>query len=442
MHFKNIVIITLFLSVNMTIIDAQPKKEDKQSCVSSKCHATMGKQKFVHGPVAVTECSACHQLVKNEKHKFQKIDSTASLCSACHEPLELKKNVHQPVIKGNCTGCHNPHQSNQQYFLKKDKLSEVCFTCHDKNMISKKSGHGPAMDGDCSLCHQPHSSDNEKLLLQSGNTMCFECHSDIKDNLATAQGIHKPVSESCVKCHNPHSNDGPTLLAKDIPDQCFDCHKAMHDDIDKSLVKHKAVDIDKKCFNCHQPHHTNVGKLLKDEPLTLCLSCHNKEIESPSGSLANIDEWLKKNKEWHGPIRNKDCSSCHDVHGSNFFRILKKDYPKEFYTSFDAKKYELCFSCHQPTLVQDAKTLVLTNFRDGDINLHYLHVNKKVKGRTCRACHESHASDHPKHIRDVVPFGKWNLPIRFEGNANGGSCSPGCHASKDYKRTLAKGAKK
>ena len=73
---------------------------------------------------------------------------------------------------------------------------------------------------------------------------------------------------------------------------------------------------------------------------------------------------------------------------------------------------------------------------DGLLNLHYLHVNKQDKGRTCRACHEVHASKRPAHIRESVPFGKnnWPLEINFTQHKDGGSCAPGCHKAQEYHR--------
>jgi hypothetical protein len=63
-------------------------------------------------------------------------------------------------------------------------------------------------------------------------------------------------------------------------------------------------------------------------------------------------------------------------------------------------------------------------------------VNRERKGRTCRACHETHASNKAKHIRDSVPFGPggWELPIGYEKTATGGSCAPGCHSAYTYDR--------
>lgn len=78
----------------------------------------------------------------------------------------------------------------------------------------------------------------------------------------------------------------------------------------------------------------------------------------------------------------------------------------------------------------------LTNFRDGDLNLHYLHVNRDKKGRSCRTCHEIHGSDLPAHVATSVPFegSGWPLPIGFKKTPSGGSCAPGCHKPYGYDR--------
>jgi predicted CXXCH cytochrome family protein len=165
-----------------------------------------------------------------------------------------------------------------------------------------------------------------------------------------------------------------------------------------------------------------------------CMICHDKPLDTPTGKVLNMEQFLAANKEAHGPILQKDCSACHNAHGSDNFRMLKEDFPPVFYAPFDLKKYNLCFNCHEKTLVLDPKTTTLTGFRNGDQNLHYVHVNKSVKGRTCRACHDVHATNNPRHVRDAVPFGGWDLPVGFVKKENGGSCLPGCHQRFDYDR--------
>ena len=121
----------------------------------------------------------------------------------------------------------------------------------------------------------------------------------------------------------------------------------------------------------------------------------------------------------------------HDPHGGATFSLLREPYPREFYAPFKLESYGLCFRCHLAETFTTQSTETLTRFRDGAKNLHFLHVNRD-KGRTCRACHETHASNLPVHMASDVPFGDWALPIGFEPLTDGGKCAPGCHAPKEY----------
>jgi predicted CXXCH cytochrome family protein len=130
------------------------------------------------------------------------------------------------------------------------------------------------------------------------------------------------------------------------------------------------------------------------------------------------------------------CNECHQVHGASNARLLKTYFADSFYKDFDLANYALCFSCHEKSLVLDQQTTQLTGFRNGDQNLHSVHVNRMEKGRTCKACHEIHGSDEPKHVARTVPFegGGWALPINFRKSPTGGGCAPGCHQPFDYDR--------
>ena len=176
--------------------------------------------------------------------------------------------------------------------------------------------------------------------------------------------------------------------------------------------------------------------LQRDEQPQLCLNCHDQPIETADGStLTNMAALLRDNPDHHGPIREGACSACHPPHAAEHPRLLRKAYPPEFYAEFERERYALCFECHIAELVETEHGTGLTRFRDGDRNLHWLHVNRK-KGRTCRTCHEIHASRNPFHVRDSVPFGTggWELEIRYEKTPTGGSCAPGCHAKREYRR--------
>ncbi len=176
------------------------------------------------------------------------------------------------------------------------------------------------------------------------------------------------------------------------------------------------------------------GELTSWGQENLCLSCHNKPLKSGGGQVLNMAQLLLDNPNHHGPIAQKDCTSCHGVHGGENFRMLVEAFPAGFYAPFDEDRYALCFSCHEPELALDEETDTTTNFRNGKENLHYRHVNRKVKGRTCRACHNVHASRREKFITETVPFGEWQLPLNYQQTSTGGSCQPGCHRKYRYDR--------
>jgi predicted CXXCH cytochrome family protein len=204
----------------------------------------------------------------------------------------------------------------------------------------------------------------------------------------------------------------------------------------RGVVKHKgAMEVDKKCSNCHNPHAANVEKILIQLPFDLCVNCHSKDgmVSADGKPMTNYKKWLAENKEWHAPVKAKDCSACHRTHAGDNFRLLVSAYPEKFYAPYENKIYALCYGCHNAKVVTEPETTTLTGFRDGNKNLHYVHVNKE-RGRTCRACHEVHASKQDHHIRDGVPYGPkgWMLKINFTKLPTGGSCAKTCHETKPY----------
>ncbi|HWR71973.1 MAG TPA: cytochrome c3 family protein [Nitrospirota bacterium] len=414
----------------------------EQSCVTTRCHADMGKGKFVHNPVKDGSCTMCHQATKDPNKKSKHPDNLtitlaqqgADLCYMCHEPKNKKKVVHAPIQGGDCTSCHNPHQSPNKAMLK-ETMPKLCFQCHPDSMMKQAVMHPPVQSGDCSGCHDNHQSDFAGRLNQEGNSLCFMCHPDKGDSLKTKKVVHPPVKQSCVLCHNQHGSPHKKVLKDPVPDICGNCHPTQAGLAKKALVKHGPMTDANTCMNCHDPHYADQPKLLPMAQMDLCLGCHSSEMDTESGKIKNMTAFLEENKNGHGPLKSKDCVSCHSPHGSYYWRILVRYYPPDFYTSYSDGKYGLCFGCHSSDAFKERKTTKATGFRDGDRNLHYLHVNMIAKGRTCRACHEEHADKNlPKHVKEYLDFGGWKMPIQFIPGPGGGSCAPGCHGEKRYSR--------
>ena len=396
------------------------------ACITKDCHAKMGKAAWVHGPVGVAQCTVCHGEGKKghptrQKPDFKLVATGKALCEKCHQPVDRFEFKHTPVKKGECIGCHDPHQSAAPKQLKKVKTSELCYSCHKNTQQVKKFLHGPVATGDCNVCHNPHSSPNPNQLVARGNDACFLCHEDRKAGF-TRKYPHKPAQESCMKCHDAHNSDYPFMLSSEGTAQCLACHKKMAEQFAASPVKH-GVFLKSNCTSCHTAHSSDFPRQLKTHTKDICYTCH-KEMGSK----------VRSAKRLHGPVQQNDCYACHDPHGSKNPLILKKYFPAEFYRPYTTDSYAICFDCHNKDIALDKITTKLTGFRNGDVNMHFLHVNRE-KGRSCKACHEVHAGDQEKHIRKEVPFGKaWMLPVQYTKTTNGGTCVVGCHKPKDYNR--------
>ena len=242
-----------------------------------------------------------------------------------------------------------------------------------------------------------------------------KCHA----TLLTAKNVHPP-SESCDTCHEsvatPHPQAGKKTfkLTQEPPELCSACHDAIG-------TKHDVHPPVKEgmCTTCHDPHASNEAKLLVLPVKELCESCHDDK-----GNLANV----------HAPVAAGDCTSCHAPHESDFKPLLVAEFPADKYVPYTDKAYALCFTCHDREMLQVAQTASATEFRDGDRNLHFVHVHNEQKGRSCRLCHAVHSSRGPALVADAVPFGTWSLPLKFVKTETGGSCAPGCHKPASYDR--------
>jgi predicted CXXCH cytochrome family protein len=393
----------------------------QESCVSAQCHATLLKGKTIH-PVAES-CDGCHQSVttphpQKGKKTFKLTQEPPEMCYTCHEQFGKKSLVHFPVQNGMCTMCHNPHSSDQPKLLAQP-LKDLCGACHPDH-LKFKVVHGPVSAGDCTACHTPHESDTKALLLKEGAELCVGCHVDMPEVLKK-KNVHPALAGGCTSCHNPHGSDYPKMLAQDGQELCFLCHPQIGDKVKDSPVGHPALLMEKGCATCHSPHASDNEKMLLNPVKDTCITCHDGII--PKGATV-----------LHGPNNDGKCTRCHEPHGSQNDNLLVAKFPTETYVPYTDTEYALCFSCHKRDLLEYPETSFATNFRDGERNLHYVHVHNKQKGRSCKLCHSWHGSRNPKLIADSVPFGKWNLPLKFVKTETGGGCSPGCHKPRSYDR--------
>jgi len=305
--------------------------------------------------------------------------------SSCHADQAKQKFVHTVAADGNfCATCHQPAAGADKHeFTFPAEGAELCYMCHESK-VDKKVKHLPAAYGLCTACHSPHQSDNPRQLRFPVEELCTTCHAgnDFKGGKVT----HGPVAEGrCIRCHDPHSADNGFMLRLGQPDLCFQCHdKSQKDPAGHGLPRIKAL------------------------------------FEAKDISL-------------HPPFASGQCTMCHVPHTGPNTRLLNGPYPASFYAPFSKDAY-FCFNCHDATAFTEPRTLESTDFRNGNLNLHYRHVNRQ-KGRTCRACHHHHGAQNDKLIRRGVAFGNRTIRIlKYEKTETGGTCAPMCHTVVTYDR--------
>jgi predicted CXXCH cytochrome family protein len=415
----------------------------REGCVTADCHPGVKAKPFLHGPINANACDSCHTLKDAAAHTFNMARPKEQLCAFCHTSAESASgpgtSIHQPFAEGECLSCHDPHGSREPAILRGQNYADSCNSCHKDVTGAHDSVHGPASAGACGACHQPHVSRFPKLLNANGNDLCFRCHTSTARQIKSKLVVHQPVAKGdCRVCHAAHATDQPAMLNEDPAKLCTSCHQDIASKMEHATTQHAAVTSKRSCLNCHTAHAGDYPKLLREPEINLCLECHNTTISlKDGGSILNMKAVIEQGKSLHGAIAAQSCAACHDIHGGERRRLLVNEYPNEMYLPFTESAYALCFNCHDKNLVMQKETTAVTSFRNGQTNLHFVHVNRQDKGRSCRTCHDSHAATRDRHIRDEVPFGPmgWRLPIKYEALAGGGKCGAGCHAAFEYNRT-------
>lgn len=263
-------------------------------------------------------------------------------CKACHEDQfnNFSKTAHAklPKLSGwapqdqGCESCHGPGKAHVDGGGDKTKIrtfenespkqkSDTCLRCHagKEEHNNFRRGEHWRNDVGCTDCHSPHSEHSGSLRMLSAQqpTLCLKCH--IEKKAEFAKPFHHRVPEGsmkCSDCHNPHGGFElkQVRLATGGDAPCLKCHT---DKQGPFVFEHAPLKIE-GCTACHQPHGSNNPKLLKrNEVRQLCLECH-----SDVGAILGVNT-----PNFHDQTnpRFQNCTTCHvKIHGSNadthFFR--------------------------------------------------------------------------------------------------------------------------
>jgi predicted CXXCH cytochrome family protein len=277
-------------------------------------------------------------------------------------------------LTGDCVQCHPALPDAAERFSAVIQRSS-CITarCHagfDRGQYQ----HGPFSEGKCLKCHNPHGTENRNFLKLPDGTLCFSCHADNKALMSEAKVVHFPVEKkNCTACHDPHKSDQEYHLKRsNMIELCAGCHGYSKT---TQIVTHTPVESG-DCIACHTPHVSEYKGLLTDPGSELCLNCHTVRKEE------------FKSMYIHEPVR-KNCTLCHDPHGSAAVFHLKGPKDKNGrYIKSDHPVRDLCLLCHEKLSPKVAGRIINSKVR-----------HDPVAQDKCLACHTPHSTDYVRQLK-------------------------------------------
>lgn len=401
-----------------------------QGCTTSRCHADLREAKIVHAPIAHGSCDGCHAPDAGN-HTYPLVRGKGELCTSCHDIAGHQTFQHRALSGDGCLACHDPHGSTSPKLLIAETTTQTCIRCHPKTDGSVQ--HKPYKAERCDSCHDPHGAENRLLLVGGeGKDHCRTCHATVVTSVQSGQ--HRDLRGDCLACHAAHASGQKSLMIAPARDVCTSCHTEIGASVSGAAVSHDPVIKGEQCITCHDPHASGNPKMLRDTQQAVCLSCHNKPVKTADGrQVQEIATALSTSPVVHGAIRSGDCSACHSIHGGSHAGLLRESTAKALQGPYDIHNYALCFACHDPSLAQTSSA---TLFRDGDRNLHEVHLRPGDRTRSCATCHTVHASDLPRLIAKNTNFegSGWLMPMGFTLTEDGGRCAAACHEPLSYSR--------
>src|SRR5688572_23765575 len=377
----------------------ETRRDFDADCMRSGCHAALNRAAFVHAPVAVGACAGCHEPEGEvSAHRFRYVRAEKDLCSFCHPQKVRMEFLHTAYREGQCTGCHDPHGGRDRLYLKHEDRSVLCAGCHDASLAPPTGDgaeplplafrHEPVVQGRCAECHASHGSNEPNLLPVPERDLCLVCHGDILTDIESAAHVHAPLETGCGACHSGHGGADRSLLRAPERDLCLGCHESILSARGAKSEAHPPRQGGASCLDCHSAHVAASPGLVAGGVSGACYGCHSREIVLEGGrKIADVKAEIAGALSVHEPVAKGVCDACHSGHASEHGDLLAKPYSVEMYTQEADRAFELCFGCHDPALAAAERTTA-TRFRDGDRNLHHVHV-KGPKSRTCALCHRA-----------------------------------------------------
>ncbi len=115
---------------------------------------------FPHAPWREGRCRDCHDPDTGVLYKTLE----EGLCQSCHAEVPGQTvYVHGPVAVNDCLACHEAHESQYPRLLR-DDAELICFRCHDEADLAMGPDHESIGEVACLECHDPHGGSDPLFL--------------------------------------------------------------------------------------------------------------------------------------------------------------------------------------------------------------------------------------------------------------------------------------
>jgi hypothetical protein len=266
-------------------------------------------------------------------------------------------------------------------------------------------GHAKWEDN-CTKCHKRFDK-------AAQNTLCQDCHKDIRADIAQKQGSHGRFKEQreCKECHTDHK--GRTENIAPITELTFD-HKrtdfplqGAHADTKKVECKacHKPKakyrEAPSDCYSCHKKDDKHKGKLG-----SACADCHtdrnwkefrfdhdktryklrNKHVEVPCKGCHENDRYKETPMDCYSCHKKDDKhkgqegTKCEECHNDQSWKKSPFDHNKSRFPLMGKHAKVECTKCHLTPAFKDAPTDCYSCHKKDD-------KHKGAYGEKCETCH-------------------------------------------------------
>lgn len=208
---------------------------------------------------------------------------TIMVCSGCHDPHRDPSGIaYDHLMKAGlaCTSCHTVHQGPSKL-----QAGQVCGQCHVAMTSQFASTSNHPVVGDelgCLDCHTV-TAKNMPHRAQGGSVDCGSCHQDYSGPFLfeheAAWSFTTEGAGGCLSCHDPHGSVNERLLRQSPDGLCRQCHGTPP----RHRTAHDGLATNYGCIDCHSAiHGSNNNRSLLDPQLGVIIGegpngcyCHN-----------------------------------------------------------------------------------------------------------------------------------------------------------------------